>query len=288
MADYAHAAAAAAADDSSSSSDQHSPPPASSSKKNKNSHHHHHHHHHQQLMVIESSSTPENATRKPRGRPPGSKNKPKPPVVITRDITDSSAMKPVILEISAGADIIDSVITFARRNHAGISLVSASGSVSHVTLRQPISHAHSLSLHGPFHLLSLSGSFYDSSSYSSPSSFGVTLAGAQGQVFGGIVAGKVTAASKVVVVAATFLNPLVHSLPISSDEGDNQVDAETKPNIVGASAATESCSSAGKTMPVYGVAAVAGNPTPLSCQIPPDHHHVMHWAPPSRPPNPNY
>lgn len=102
------------------------------------------------------------------------------------------------------------------------------------------------------------------------------------------MAGKVTAASTVVVVAATFINPSVHSLPISSDEGDNQVDTENKHNAVGASAATESCSSAGKSMPVYGVAAVTGNPTPLSCQIPPDHHHAMHWAPPSRPSNPNY
>ena len=189
------------------------------------------HHHHQ------SPFSSENSARKPRGRPPGSKNKPKPPIVITRD--SDSAMKPVILEISAGSDIIDIIISFARRSHVGVSIISATGSVSNVTLRHPVSHAPALHLHGPFGLLSLSGSFIGSStlsssktpqsyssstppspcSLSSPScSFGVTLAGAQGQVFGGIVGGKVMAATQVIVVAATFVSPAFHRLPC---EGDN-------------------------------------------------------------------
>ncbi|XP_031284061.1 AT-hook motif nuclear-localized protein 16-like [Pistacia vera] len=232
-------------------------------------------HHHQ---IIQSPS--DTTARKPRGRPPGSKNKPKPPIVITKD--SDSAMKPVILEISAGADIIDHIINFARRNHAGISIMSASGSVSSVALRQPISHAPSLSLHGPFNLLSLSGSYLKSpssggaSSSSSSCCFSVTLAGAQGQVFGGIVAGKVTAASQVVVVAATFSNPSFHSLPISEETEHNdhhqQHHQKSKPN-------DQPCSSAGKSMPVYGVA--VASPTPLNSQMSPD---VLHWGPPSRPP----
>ncbi|KAF2291838.1 hypothetical protein GH714_035912 [Hevea brasiliensis] len=214
--------------------------------------------------------------RKPRGRPPGSKNKPKPPIIITKD--SESAMKPAILEISAGSDIIDSIISFARRNHSGISIMSATGSVSNVTLRQPIPHAPSLSLHGPFNLLALSGSFLGSlapkqcsssgsSSFHSSSCFGITLAGAQGQVFGGIIAGKVLAASLVVVVAATFLNPTFHRLPIS----DNDEAVETKPSVGGP--ANESCISTGMSMAVHGVA----NPTPINCQMSPD---VMHWGPP--------
>ncbi|EOY32905.1 AT-hook DNA-binding family protein [Theobroma cacao] len=263
-------------------------------------HHHHHHHHHQ------TPSSSENTARKPRGRPPGSKNKPKPPIVITRDC--DSAMKPVILEISAGSDIIDSIINFARRNHVGVSIISATGSVSNVTLRHPVSHAPALSLHGPFGLLSLCGSFIGSSTVSSsnkapqssssstspsPSSlssplscsFGVTLAGAQGQVFGGIVGGKVMAATQVIVVAATFINPALHRLPCEGDNEDRH--QETKPGVhsnvgggggatAAAVGATESCSSAGMSMSVYGVA----SPSPLSCQISPD---VMPWGPSSRP-----
>ncbi|XVE79014.1 hypothetical protein DITRI_Ditri14bG0023800 [Diplodiscus trichospermus] len=243
------------------------------------------HHHHLTPSSIEY------AARKPRGRPPGSKNKPKPPIIITKD--GDSAMKPVILEISAGSDIIDTIISFARRNHVGVSIISANGSVSNVTLRHPVSHAPALSLHGPFGLLSLSGSFLgsssstlssssktpqSSSSSTSPSlcslsspmscSFGVTLAGAQGQVFGGTVGGKVVAATQVIVVAATFINPAFHRLPCEGDNEDHH--QENKPcihgNVGAGNGATES----------YGVA----SPTPLNCQISPD---VMPWGSASRP-----
>ncbi|XWS71253.1 hypothetical protein CRYUN_Cryun03dG0122700 [Craigia yunnanensis] len=262
--------------------------------------HHHHHHHHHHL----TPSSSENTATKPRGRPPGSKNKPKPPIIITRD--SDSAMKPVILEISAGSDIIDTIISFARRNHVGVTIISATGSVSNVTLRHPVSHAPALPLHGPFGLLSLSGSFIasstlsssnktpqssSSSSSTSPSpcslssplfcSFGVTLAGVQGHVFGGIVGGKVIAATQVIVVAATFVSPAFHRLPCEGGNGDHH--QETKPCIHGnvgggggAVGATESCSSTGMSMSIYGVA----SSIPLNCQISPD---GMPWGTSSRP-----
>ncbi|KAA8544601.1 hypothetical protein F0562_022628 [Nyssa sinensis] len=172
-------------------------------------------------------STAEVSTRKPRGRPPGSKNKPKPPIVVTRE--SDSAMKPKILEISAGSDIVETVAQFARRRHLGISILSGTGTVSNVTLRHPVSHTPNLTLHGPFNILSLTGTFLSSSSsYSSSSSscsFGISLAGAQGQVFGGIVAGKVVAASQVVLVGATFMSSSFHRLP--GELGD--ADEEAKP-----------------------------------------------------------
>ena len=199
-------------------------------------------------------------------------------------------MKPAILEISAGSDVIETIVNFARRNHAGISVISATGSVANVTLRHPVSHTPSLSLHGPFNLLALFGSVVGSlatnkaSCASSPpgsavhscSSFGISLAGAQGQVFGGIVAGKVMAATQVVVVAATFLNPTFHRLPGENDEAEQ----ETKPSVGGGGGgpASESCVSTGMSMAVYGVA----NPTPVNCQMSPP--EIMHWpGPPSRP-----
>ncbi|KAA8550157.1 hypothetical protein F0562_001827 [Nyssa sinensis] len=215
-----------------------------------------------------TGSTPEAATRKPRGRPPGSKNKPKPPIVVTRE--SELALKPAVLEISAGSDIIEMVAQFARRRHLGISILSGSGTVSNVTLRHPVTHAPNLTLHGPFNILSLSGSFLGSCSSSTSSSctFGISLAGAQGQVFGGIVAGKVTATSQVMLVGATFMNPSFHRLPAGEME-----EAEKKKTA--AAGASEGCSSATASMSVYGVAA----PSPLNCQISPD---VLSWGPTSR------
>ncbi|KAK2641088.1 hypothetical protein Ddye_022851 [Dipteronia dyeriana] len=217
-----------------------------------------------------NQSTAENSTKKPRGRPPGSKNKPKPPIVITRD--SESEMKPVVLEISAGADIIENIISFARRNQAGVSVISASGSVSTVTLRHPTAHMPLMSIHGPFNLISLTGTFLGGSS---TPCFGVSLAGLQGHVFGGIVAGKVTAGGQVVVVAATFLNPEIHRLPIceeGDDDHDHQQDHNKQEDGGGSGSDHQTCSD------VYGGGVVA-SPTPINCQMSPD---VMLWGP--RPP----
>ncbi|KAK6925533.1 PPC domain [Dillenia turbinata] len=216
-------------------------------------------------------------TRKPRGRPPGSKNKPKPPIVITRE--SDSSMRPAILEVSPGSDIIDSVVKFARRQHVGLSLISGAGTVSSVTLRHPINHAPSFSLHGPFSILSLSGTYISppstcspnsssssatasasTTSSSSPCCFGISLAGQQGHVFGGIVAGEVIAASQVVVMAATFSNPSFHKLP--SEVEDN--------SGVGTVAAGGE-----------GGAFCVSAPTPLNCQLPPE---ILPWVPTPRPP----
>ena len=73
--------------------------------------------------------------RRPRGRPPGSKNKPKPPVIITRD--PEPAMSPYILEVSGGNDVVEAIAQFSRRKNMGICVLTGSGTVANVTLRQP-------------------------------------------------------------------------------------------------------------------------------------------------------
>ncbi|KAM0997105.1 hypothetical protein TB1_006423 [Malus domestica] len=234
-------------------------------------------------MVSPSGEIIISNSKKPRGRPPGSKNKPKAPIVITKD--SEAAMKAVVLEISGGSDVVETIEQYARRHHVGISVLSGSGTVLSVTLRHPAGpHAPSLSLQGPFNLLSLSGSYIDSfptiiTCSSSPAagsagggggsanvpmsrtcsllacaSFGICLAGAQGHVFGGIVGGKVVAAGTVIVVAATFQNPTLQRLPLPVESGD--------------------CG---------GV--VIASSTPLSFRMntsPAGHHHqIMAWGPPS-------
>ncbi|KAJ6392476.1 hypothetical protein OIU77_026271 [Salix suchowensis] len=93
---------------------------------------------------------------RPRGRPAGSKNKPKPPIIVTRD--SPNALRSHVLEVSSGADIVESVSNYARKRGRGVCVLSGSGSVANVTLRQPASPAGSvLTLHGRFEILSLSG-----------------------------------------------------------------------------------------------------------------------------------
>ncbi|XAR60308.1 hypothetical protein NMG60_11033625 [Bertholletia excelsa] len=229
-------------------------------------------------------------TKKPRGRPPGSKNKPKPPVVLSRE-TDFAAMKAMVLEVSPGCDVVENVVQFARRQHLGVSIISGCGSVSSVTLLHPATHAPTLALHGPFNILSITGSVLlgmlpmpSSPSFPSPAcSFGVSLAGQQGQVFGGVVGGKVVAASKVVLVVATFMNPSIHRLPSEFEE----LDLHQAHGVVGGTTeGDQGCSTTASTSGMstsggYGIGLSAG---PLSShQSPP---HMGSWTPSARPSRP--
>ena len=178
--------------------------------------------------------------RRPRGRPPGSKNKPKQSVVADRD---DETPNHVILEVAAGSDVVDSVMQFARRRRRGISVLSGSGSISNVTLLQPNPHPTTCTINGPLSLVSLSGTYIngdfpppgDSPSSSSAipppgySSFGICLSNAQNCVFGGVVVGKLIAASVVVVVATTFKKaPATFMIDQSTEievEGNNSFDS---------------------------------------------------------------
>ncbi|GLT93727.1 hypothetical protein SLE2022_115040 [Rubroshorea leprosula] len=160
--------------------------------------------------------------RRPRGRPPGSKNKPRPPVIITRE--PDPAMSPYILEVQGGNDIVEVVSRFSRRKNLGICILTGSGTVSNVTLRQPSATPGAIiTFHGRFDILSLSATFLpQTASYNVPNTFSISLAGPQGQIVGGFVAGPLVAAGTVFIIASTFTNPSYHQLP-GEEEGRNPV-----------------------------------------------------------------
>ncbi|PON73469.1 PPC domain containing protein [Trema orientale] len=155
-------------------------------------------------------------TRRPRGRPPGSKNKPKPPIFVTRD--SPNALRSHVMEIANGADIAESVAHFARRRQRGVCVLSGSGTVTNVTLRQPSAPSSVMALHGRFEILSLTGAFLPGPA--PPGSTGLTiyLAGGQGQVVGGSVVGPLMASGPVMVIAATFSNATYERLPLEDQE----------------------------------------------------------------------
>ncbi|XP_076942846.1 AT-hook motif nuclear-localized protein 23-like [Bidens hawaiensis] len=150
--------------------------------------------------------------RRPRGRPPGSKNKPKPPVIITRE--SANTLRAHILEISNGCDVFESAADYARKRQRGICIVSGTGTVNNVSLRQPASNGSVLTLHGRFEILSLSGSFLPPPAPPGATSLTIYLAGGQGQVVGG----NVVASGPVIVIAASFTNVAYERLPLEEDE----------------------------------------------------------------------
>ncbi|KAI4315132.1 hypothetical protein L6164_027975 [Bauhinia variegata] len=154
--------------------------------------------------------------RRPRGRPAGSKNKPKPPVIITRE--SANTLRAHILEVGDGRDVFDCIATYARRRQRGICILSGSGTVTNVSLRQPAAAGAIVTLHGRFEILSLSGSFLPPPAPPGATSLSIYLAGGQGQVVGGSVVGELTAAGPVVVIAASFTNVAYERLPLDEEE----------------------------------------------------------------------
>ncbi|KAB5557382.1 hypothetical protein DKX38_008291 [Salix brachista] len=163
-----------------------------------------------------SSASEVETIRRPRGRPAGSKNKPKPPIIVTRD--SASALRAHAMEVSSGCDVCESLANFARRKQRGISVLSGSGCVTNVTLRQPASPGAIVTLHGRFEILSMLGSVLPPPAPPGITGLTIYLAGAQGQVVGGGVVGALIASGPVVIMAASFMNATYDRLPLDEDE----------------------------------------------------------------------
>ncbi|KAJ0735538.1 putative AT-hook motif nuclear-localized protein 15-29 [Helianthus annuus] len=174
--------------------------------------------------------------RRPRGRPPGSKNKPKPPVIITRE--SANTLRAHILEISNGCDVFESIADYARKRQRGVCIVSGTGTVNNVSIRQPgVQAAGSvLTLQGRFEILSLSGSFLPPPAPPGATSLTIYLAGGQGQVVGGNVVGALIASGPVIVIAASFTNVAYERLPLDDDEAANGGEINGATTVTGANA----------------------------------------------------
>ncbi|KAJ1259969.1 hypothetical protein BS78_10G196200 [Paspalum vaginatum] len=163
--------------------------------------------------------------RRPRGRPLGSKNKPKPPVIITRDSPD--ALHSHVLEVAPGADVSACVAEYARRRGRGVCVLGASGAVGDVAVRGAAAP-----LRGRFELLSLTGTVLPPPAPPEASGLAVLLSAGQGQVVGGCVVGPLVAAGPVTIFAATFANAVYERLPLPEAP-----DVDVKPDLSTATSA---------------------------------------------------
>ncbi|OIW19952.1 hypothetical protein TanjilG_30886 [Lupinus angustifolius] len=114
---------------------------------------------------------------------------------------------PHVVTIHPGEDVAAKIFSFAQRGPVGVCILSANGAISKVTLRQPGSSGAILTYEGRFEILSLSGSFTvsDNGSISPTNVLSVSLAGPDGRVIGGGVAGLLTAACPIQVVIGSFM-----------------------------------------------------------------------------------
>lgn len=152
-----------------------------------------------------------------RDLPSGSKSKSKPLITSIRSTVNSFHFH--LLEISDGCDVTNSVAAFASRRQLGLCIVSGSGAVADVTIRQPGCSDTVVTLQGCFEILSISGSFLSSPpELAAPTGITVYLAGGHGEVVGGSVVGALRASGKVVVMALSFVNAEYESLPLEGEK----------------------------------------------------------------------
>ncbi|KAG2681186.1 hypothetical protein I3843_11G132500 [Carya illinoinensis] len=167
------------------------------------------------LRLSSMSGTP-NATpgsnmltpKRARGRPPGSGRKQQ--LATLGEWMNSSAgqaFSPHVITIGVGEDIVANILSFSQQRPRAVCILSGSGTVSSVTLRQPASTGVTVTYEGRFQILCLSGSYLvaeDGGPRNRTGGMSVSLSSPDGHVIGGGIA-MLIAASPVQVVVCSFV-----------------------------------------------------------------------------------
>ncbi|XP_078155954.1 AT-hook motif nuclear-localized protein 2-like [Carex rostrata] len=141
---------------------------------------------------------------KKKGRPPGSGRKKQ----LEALGSSGAAFTPHIITVTPGEDVASKIMAFSQQGPRTICVLSANGAISNVTLRQPATSGGLVTYEGRFEIISLSGSFLlaqDGDTRSRTGGLSVALAGSDGRVLGGCVAGMLMASTPVQVVVGSFI-----------------------------------------------------------------------------------
>ncbi|XP_074342854.1 AT-hook motif nuclear-localized protein 29-like [Apium graveolens] len=151
----------------------------------------------------------------PRGRLRGSKNKPKTPVV--RNCESFNVLEAHVLEISSGADIMETLNTYAIQRGRGVCIFNGKGTVWNVIIHQHASSSLSggvITLPDAFEIISITGTVLPPPAPPGFGSLSIFLSGGQGQVLGGKVVGPLIAKGAVILMVATFANAVFERIPL--------------------------------------------------------------------------
>ncbi|KAF5735073.1 putative DNA-binding protein ESCAROLA [Tripterygium wilfordii] len=141
--------------------------------------------------------------KRQRGRPSGSVKK-----QLDALGAGGVGFTPHVIMVKAGEDIASKILSFSQQGPRTVCILSANGAICNVTLRHPANAGGTVTFEGRYEIISLSGSFLLSESNGSHSRNGglsVSLAGPDGRVLGGGVAGMLLAATPVQVIVGSFI-----------------------------------------------------------------------------------
>ncbi|KAL3505518.1 hypothetical protein ACH5RR_035359 [Cinchona calisaya] len=136
-------------------------------------------------------------------RPPASAIQQQPVQALGSAVASTGFMPYYLLTVKTGEDVSAKIVSFSQNSPGGICILSVSGAVSNVTLRQYAASGGTATYEGMFNILSLSGSLVLTEvggRRSRSGALSVCLAGQDGRVLGGCVAGLLIAASTVMIV----------------------------------------------------------------------------------------
>lgn len=116
---------------------------------------------------------------------------------------------PHVLIVNPGEDVSMKIIALSQQGPRSICIISASGVISNVTLRQTDTSGATLTYEGRFQILSLTGSFIPTevggSRLGRSGGISISLISVDGRVVGGVLAGLLIAASPVQIIVGSFL-----------------------------------------------------------------------------------
>ncbi|KAK1403157.1 hypothetical protein POM88_002762 [Heracleum sosnowskyi] len=154
------------------------------------------------------------SSKRPRGRPIGSKNKPK--REVNNNISPSPTTNQIIIQVPPKVNIIQWVVSFAQQHGVSLAILRGSGSISEVNLKQTGSQIPSRVFMEEMNLISFSGVYLFSSSVgvsSTTNFFNALLGQRNGSVVAGSVLGMLSF-GPVMLSAITFSDPDFYKIKI--------------------------------------------------------------------------
>ncbi|XP_027366110.1 AT-hook motif nuclear-localized protein 14-like isoform X2 [Abrus precatorius] len=109
-----------------------------------------------------------------------------------------------VITVAAGEDVSQKIMSFMQQRRRAMCILSASGSISNASLRQPATSGGNITYEGCFEIVSLSGSYVLNERGIRTGGLSVCLSNTDGQFIGGGIVGPLKAAGPVQVIVGTF------------------------------------------------------------------------------------
>nr|KJB46036.1 hypothetical protein B456_007G345200 [Gossypium raimondii]KJB46038.1 hypothetical protein B456_007G345200 [Gossypium raimondii] len=113
---------------------------------------------------------------------------------------------PHVVNVVAGEDVGQKLMMFIQQSKREVCILSASGTISNVSLRQPATSGGNIAYEGRFEIVSLSGSYVRNETGGRTGGLSVCLSSGDGQIIGGGVGGPLKAAGPVQVLVVLLFD----------------------------------------------------------------------------------